>query len=90
MPVILDFILIFAALYKGSSSRQEQLCKPTIYLKEKYKEETIMGFIGHPLLPTSVRIPSFITTFPKFKAELDNDTCEVRGYTHSALAGPRT
>ena len=45
-----------------------------------------MDFFGHPPLPASARIPSFITIFPKFKAELDSGTHKVRGYVVPWLA----
>lgn len=45
-----------------------------------------MGVFGHLLLRTSARIPSFITMSPEFKAELDSDTRDVRGYTVPWLA----
>lgn len=45
-----------------------------------------MGVLGHLLLRTSARIPSFITMSPEFKAELDSDTRDVRGYTVPWLA----
>lgn len=86
MPVSLDFILVSASLFTKDPPQRGHLCNLPIYFMEKYKEEPIMGFFDHPLLQTSARIQSFVMRSPKFKAEWDSDTHEVRGYIVPWLA----